>query len=55
VPFVHDEKHIDLIERVDRLDRHVIGITRADADNKNFSHDVSPVYDVRSPGMRLPD
>src|SRR5262249_34122328 len=35
-------------ERVDRLDGDVIGIPGADADNKTFSHNVSPVHDVRS-------
>ena len=35
---VQHEEYIGGVQRIDRLDRHVIGISRADADDKNFSH-----------------
>ena len=35
---VHHEEDIDLIERIDRLHRDVIGIAGADADDENLSH-----------------
>src|ERR1700736_3590880 len=38
VPLVGNEKDIDLIERLDRLDRHVIGIANADANHEDLSH-----------------
>jgi hypothetical protein len=37
-PLVGNEKDIDLIERLDRLDGHMIGIADADADNEYLSH-----------------
>ena len=35
---VRDEEYISLIEGIDRLDRDVIRISGANADDKNFSH-----------------
>ena len=35
---VGNEKDIDLIERLDRLDRHVIGIADANANDEDLSH-----------------
>src|SRR5258708_8799088 len=37
-PLVGNEEDIDLIERLHGLDRNLIGITDADADNKYLSH-----------------
>jgi hypothetical protein len=37
-PLVHHEEYVDLIERIDRLHRHVFGIARPNADDKNLSH-----------------
>src|SRR5229473_2632420 len=37
-PLVGNEEHIDLVERLDRLDGHVIGISDADADDEYLAH-----------------
>jgi hypothetical protein len=37
-PLVGNEEDIDLIERLDRLDRHVIGIANADTNHEDLSH-----------------
>src|SRR5450631_865408 len=37
-PLVGNEEHIDLVERLDRLDGHVIGIADADADDEYLAH-----------------
>jgi hypothetical protein len=38
-PFVGNEKDIDFIESIDGLNRDVVGIARANADDENFPHD----------------
>jgi hypothetical protein len=42
--FVHHKKHVDVVKRVDRLDRNVIRIARADADNEDFPHGSSLIH-----------
>src|SRR5216683_1201508 len=37
-PLVGNEEHVDLVERLDRLDGHVIGIADADADDEYLAH-----------------
>ncbi len=37
-PLVGNEEHIDLVQRPDRLDRHLIGIADTDADHEYLSH-----------------
>src|SRR6202040_2148321 len=65
-PLVGNEEDIDLIERLNRLDGHMIGIADADADNEYLSHlslqaaalfymrDVSTVDADDAPAVRQP-
>ena len=39
---VHEEENIGAVERLDRLDGHVVGISRADTDDENSLHSFRP-------------
>ena len=53
LPLVHREEHLGVVERLDRLDGHVVGVTGADADDVDMpTHGHKPIahHDVcRSP------
>lgn len=41
LPFGRDEEHISPVQRIDRLNRHVLGVARTDTDDQDVSHAVS--------------
>ncbi len=43
-PLVGDEEYIDLVQRIDGLDGHIVGIAGTHADDEDFPHRASLAY-----------